>query len=305
MRRAAALLAASLATGAAAEAPRWHLQVDNDVVFHTDRWYSSGVRLSRSAPLDAGSPAASLLRLPGTTQQHWELGLVHEIYTSDGNATPGPPDRPDAARLFLSLARHDRSPWTWTTLAVEAGVTGPSAQGERAQDLIHALVPAPHTDWSRQVGDRADAHAIAAWSRRWFPAGVPGALAVHAGGVAGTIQRFAHAGLAWRWGAAVDQASPLLRFSPTPALAGPSRGLGLFAGASVRAVGANRLLDRRGDDPTPRVAAERRVRRVAAGLSWAAAWGTVDFSLAQDSREFAGQPHPHRFGSLTVSFDLP
>ena len=64
MRRAPAVLAAFSATGAFAVPPvLWHTQVDNDV-FQSDRWYTSGVRIYRSAPLDAASAFASFLRLP-------------------------------------------------------------------------------------------------------------------------------------------------------------------------------------------------------------------------------------------------
>jgi hypothetical protein len=44
----------------------------------------------------------------------------------------------------------------------------------------------------------------------------------------------------------------------------------------------------------------RWVLRVAAGVAWAADWGTVTFSLVQDSREFETQRSMQRFGILAL-----
>ena len=44
-------LCAAFAARAGESVPPWYLQLDNDVLFTTDRWYSSGVRLARSVAL--------------------------------------------------------------------------------------------------------------------------------------------------------------------------------------------------------------------------------------------------------------
>lgn len=44
---AAVVLASASLAALAGDAPRWYLHHDNDVVFATDRWYTSGVRLAR------------------------------------------------------------------------------------------------------------------------------------------------------------------------------------------------------------------------------------------------------------------
>jgi hypothetical protein len=300
-----AVAAALLPLACAAQPPvLWHLQVDNDVAFHKDRWYTSGIRLYRSAPLEAGSPAASFLRLPATTAQRLDFGVIQDVYTSDPHAAPDAPDRPNAARLLLSAARHDISADTLATLELDAGVSGPAARGEEAQRLIHRIVPAPKTDWSVQMDDRADVQVAGAWSHRLGQQVLPGALVVHGGAVAGTLVAFAHAGLEWRSSAPAVAANPLLRFAATPPMPREGGGLSYFAGASIRAVGRNRLLERRADDPKPQAAAERRVSRLAAGAAWSASWGVATLGLAQDSAEFEGQPQSQRFGSLTVSIPL-
>jgi hypothetical protein len=290
----------------AAEPPvLWHAQVDNDFFFDTDRWYSSGVRIYRSTPLAADAPLAGFLRAPSAATQRLDVGIVQEVYTADGHADPSQPDRPNAARLLLSAARHDIAPDLLVTLGLDVGVNGPSALGEEVQDFFHRLFPAPHTDWSKQVGDRADVQLNGVWSQRVGGNGMPGALVLHGGAVLGTITTFAHAGIEWRSRGPAQAASPLLRFAATPPLEGGARGLTAFAGASVRAVGRNRLFERKADDPKAEADLERRVTRMAAGAAWSADWGVVTLGLAQDSREFAGQHSPHRFGSLTfaIPFD--
>ncbi|HEY2628920.1 MAG TPA: lipid A-modifier LpxR family protein, partial [Usitatibacter sp.] len=64
MNRGWAIAACALATAAFADddAARWYLRVDNDVAFHTDRWYTSGVRIAR-------------------VKDALEWGLTQEIYT--------------------------------------------------------------------------------------------------------------------------------------------------------------------------------------------------------------------------------
>lgn len=301
MRAALAALAALAAMPATAAPPvLWHAQVDNDV-FHSDRWYTSGVRISRSSALAADSPFASFLRPAGTGKQRLDVGILHEVYTGDGRQSLLLPDRPNAARLLLTAARHDISPGTLATWALEAGVAGPAALGEEAQDLIHRMAPAPETDWATQKDNRADLQLAAAWSQRLPLDAVPGALVLHGGGVLGTLVAFGHAGIEWRTGGPEQAPSPLLRFAATPALPEARGRLGFFAGASLRAVARNRLLERRDDDPLAQPGRERRVHRLAAGVSWSQPWGAVTLGLAQDSREFTGQRAPHCFGSLSFS----
>ena len=82
------LLAAAPAAHADEDA-RWYLQIDNDVVFGTDRWYTSGARVARVA-------------------DGIEWGVAQEIYTPDAKHwTPGTIDRIPTARLLASVARHD------------------------------------------------------------------------------------------------------------------------------------------------------------------------------------------------------
>ncbi len=286
-----AVLAAAGATGANAAGgdARWYTQIDNDVLYGTDRWYTSGVRIARVAPYDG---------------REWEWGLLQEIYTPEAKRS-NPIDRPPAGRLLATLARHDRAPGDWRTVELDLGVTGPAALGRQAQDLIHRFVPAPHEEWSHQRSNRADLQLAWVDSRQVY-ADRDAALGVnaHYGVVLGNQIAFAHAGLELRFGAgpASGMSSPVLRFAatPPPSLRGLATGWSWFVGTSLRAVARNRLLDPNSEYTGPEIARHRLVQRFGGGFTWINRWSTLALALVHDSREFVGQRRAHGFGSLTI-----
>jgi lipid A 3-O-deacylase len=280
---AAALASAALGAGAAQEDARWYLQLDNDLFFNTDRWYSSGLRLARVAGA-------------GDVQVEW--GLLHEIYSPEGKYwSPGVDDRAPTARLLLYGARHRLTPALHETLELAAGVRGPAARGEQITDAVHKFADAAEVDWSRQEGDQVDIQLSAVRSHAF------GDFHLHYGAVVGTEQVFAHGALEWRHGegAARVALSPLLRYAatPPPPVSAPP-GWAVFAGAGVRAIAHNAMIERNYDPLGPELDPRRVVGRAAAGFAWVGAWGSLTFALALDSREFDAQREPLPFGSLTL-----
>ncbi|HEX7465852.1 MAG TPA: lipid A-modifier LpxR family protein, partial [Usitatibacter sp.] len=137
-----ACVACALASGAcaAAEDARWYVKIDNDVVFGTDRWYTSGVRIAR-------------------VKDDLELALVQDIYTPDAKHWHfGVDDRAPTAELLAVGAKHMHGPDYFQTIELALGVRGPSAVGRQATSDIHRLIPAPEVDWSRQLDDAFDGH---------------------------------------------------------------------------------------------------------------------------------------------------
>ncbi|HSN21564.1 MAG TPA: lipid A deacylase LpxR family protein [Usitatibacter sp.] len=284
MRRALAAAAACAASGACAAPPGWYLQVDNDVVFGTDRWYTSGVRIAH-------------VEARGGHELEW--GLLQEIYTPEAKRDNAI-DRPNAARLLATLARHDRAPGDWRTLEADLGVTGPAALGRQAQEFVHRFVPAPHEDWSHQRPNRVDAQL--AWARTQR---LPLEPLVNAnyGAVIGNQLAFAHAGIELRFGrgAATGLETPALRFAATPPLAdAQAPSWSPFVGASVRAVAWNRLLDVGPGDPRQTPDLRHVVGRFSGGIAWTGHGAQVVFALLHDTAEFAGQRRGADFGSLTL-----
>jgi hypothetical protein len=252
----------------------WYLQVDNDVVFSTDRWYTSGVRIAR-------------------VKDGVEWGVAQEIYTPEAKRwRPGVADRVPVGRLLLSVARHDVTPQVFQTIELMAGVRGPAAGGRRSTEVIHHVIPAPFVDWTREPANAFDGTLAAVRSQRMGP------VRVHYGAQLGTQVTFAHAGVEARVGN-TGSAGRLLRFAATPELSAVE-GWSAYAGAGLRGVARNKLLDGNYDPGAAPLSRERAVARLAAGVAWTGAWGTATFDLAQDSREFSGQRAPHRFGSLAL-----
>lgn len=293
-----ALAISTLAAAAEGERVNWYLNADNDVAFHTDRWYSSGVRIYRSMPW-------------GEEGERLDMGLAQEIYTGNTNCDHCQvPDRPYAGRLLVSFARQRARSDSLTTLGADLGVLGPGAFGRQTQQVIHQFVPAPHDDWSHQLDHRFDAQLVAARSQRVLGADDnPVALIAHGGGVLGTVQTFAHVGGELRVGYAATSVglAPSMRFAATPPapLAGAARGWSAFVGFGMRSVMRNRLLTNNPEDPSPSPTRNRTVRRAAIGVAWAAPWVAIGFAWVTESREFAEQSAPQRFATLTLQADLP
>jgi lipid A 3-O-deacylase len=283
-----ALLIALTATAAAANgpAPRWYVQVDNDLVFGTDRWYSSGVRIAR-------------VTTSGDTLNEW--GLLQEVYTPEAKYwDPGVDDRSPTARLLAYGARHWKAPESFTTFEATLGVRGPSALGEEVTRAIHKIISAPKVDWSRQDSDQVDAQVALVRSQRISD------FYIHYGAVAGTEQVFGHAGVEWRVGPPSTQAalSPAMRYVATPPPAAGECGWGAFVGASVRAVASNRMIRRNYDPYGPELEPRHTVGRAVLGINTVQDWGSLTFALVQDTREFDAQRKPQAFGSLTVHVEF-
>ena len=278
---AAALAVLFVATTCVAdeEAARWYVRIDNDVVFHTDRWYSAGERIAR-------------------VKDGLELAIAQEIYTPEAkHLSPTLQDRAPAGRLYFSAAKHWPREATFDTVELQLGVRGPSALGEQVERAVHGLIPAPDVVWDRQLPDAFDGSLIGVRTLA-LGAGFRG----HAGAVAGTQVSFAHAGLEWRYGDAATASSALLRFAATPPFAKGAAGWSGYAGASARGVFRNELLSKNYYIFGPALEKKNGIARFAAGVAWNARWGAVTFDIAQDSREFEGQRASHRFGSLAVDF---
>jgi hypothetical protein len=291
MRRVVAALAltgGAFASHAAAPEPQWYLQVDNDVVFATDRWYTSGIRLARTTTF-------------GRESSEW--GLLQEIYTPESRYfEPGRTDRSPAARLLASYARHQHDENVFQTVEIQLGVRGPAALGEQTTRFVHRIIAADAVDWSLQDSNRIDASAIATRTQVFGP------FALHYGAALGTVVSLVHVGAEVRIGAPRARSiySPMLRFAATPPLrkGNDDFGWGGFIGVSGRGVLRNDLIRHNYEVGAPDVNYERFIARAAAGISWSSSWASASFAVAQDSQEFERQRTPHKFGSLTLSIDF-
>jgi lipid A 3-O-deacylase len=262
---------------ARADDSRWYLQLDNDAVFGTDRWYTAGQRISR-------------------VKDDLEIGVLQEIYTPDGKKEPALRDRAPTARLIPTIARHFYDEGVFQTLELGVGVRGPSALGRQTTQSAHHLVTAAPIDWSRQLSDEVDAHVAAVRSQSLFS----DFFKIHYGAVVGNVMTYAHAGFELRAGDKTLASLPL-RFASTPPFSrGSPCNWSAYVGVSERAIARNELIGRNYNQFGPELVHRRSVGRLATGFAYRARWGVVAFDLVNDSQEFNGQGEPFRFGSLTI-----
>jgi hypothetical protein len=264
----------------------WYAQIDNDVAFHTDRWYTSGVRIARVSKFDEGKYA--------------EFGILQEVYTPDPHrVASGTIDRPmphacsSPRRATISCrVSTARSSLIWA-FAV------PARRASRQPSSSIASSRHRTSTGRASLPNELDIQAVAAQTHDF------GRARVHYGAVLGNQVTFVHAGGELRTGGTPASAAQPLRFAATPPLpAGGEPGWQAFAGASARWVARNELLSVNANAIGPPIEREDLVVRIAAGIEWAARWGALTFMLVQDSREFETQHSPHRFGVLALRVDF-
>ncbi len=144
---------------------------ENDLFFGTDQHYTNGVRLELTLAEDN-------FLLPGVRPAFYRdfddvsttLLLGQNLYTPNDISVPDliPDDRPYAAWLYGGVRYAATGPpkdWDWgisdenrvlhySSVELNVGVIGPSAQGESIQDGIHDLTGStPPRGWDHQLRD--------------------------------------------------------------------------------------------------------------------------------------------------------
>ncbi len=138
----------------------FELQVDNDMTFFTDHYYSNGIELKVYAAYMQKSPL-NLVLLPDGKQSrtYYSLTLTHKIYTPieiyvhQVNGI----DHPYASYLLIgnqkeSFNRRNRYK---LTSAIQIGIMGPASGGGYFQNTLHRNISiAEHVEgWDTQVGN--------------------------------------------------------------------------------------------------------------------------------------------------------
>jgi hypothetical protein len=233
------------------------LQLDNDSFAtwpHDDRWYTSGlvarwVRETGDADLHGRVAAAWCSWADcGTGARSYRLTtLAHRIHTPADTARtdPQPHDRPYGAWLSIGTGVLVREPDVQQRIELGLGVVGPAALGEPVQNGVHRWLGLDESrGWRWQLRSRPAVQA--GWSRL-VRAGAPGARLDRVGRLAldaGTLRGVVSAGAMLRWGEPPAGPSwpgePMADWGGTPDDTGRWH---VFAGADLRLVGWDRLLD--------------------------------------------------------------
>lgn len=299
----------------------------------TDRHYTNGLRLSWLSPPTRGIPEAvtrftdwpSLLFLGREwvpKSRRWAVIAGHSIFTPKDTEATGlvANDRPYAGWFYfgasLNTVREDATTGeaTQDTVELDLGIVGPYAGGEEVQNTWHDIIGVERArGWDNQI--HTEPGAMVTFERKWRTGSVdlPFGLEVDAipsvTFTGGNVLTAAAAGATVRIGdsLATDFGPPRIR----PSLPGyesfeRTGGFGwyLFAGAEGRAVAHNIFLDGNTFRSSHSVDRNVLVGDFQLGLTVFIGRARISLTHVIRTEEFAGQPQPDRFGSISVSWQF-
>lgn len=305
---------------AAAEGRLIEFRLDNDQFAFTpgadERWYTQGALLRWGEDATPGSWAHGIARAwcarvagcaADTRFRRTVTLLGQALYTpaNFGSTQPQPLDRPYAASLYVGAEVAAAGPRVRDALELRLGVVGPAALGEWTQNTLHGLIGEGDAGgWDYQV--RAQA-LVELQASRVARAALPWSgteAAVRASVQLGTPVTQLAAGALVRAGAL-----PAVAQWPgdaARAVSGPAGTWQLFAGAELRAVLRNQLIDGDTYGYVGQVRSERWVGELFAGGAIAVApewelqlsitWRSVEFETDGPSAPL----EPQRYGSIAV-----
>lgn len=286
-----ALLLASAATLAAPSRPpegsEFQLFVENDMLSHTDRYYTNGIKLGVGLPFDLLQlPASELLKQlapEGGGAIHLGLFLGQNLYTprSIRISAPQPFDRPWAAWLYLGGVAQRAKDNRLDTVEIDLGMVGPAALGREVQSNWHTLIGSPQPmGWDNQIPNEpaflASYHAkskygLARLARLDLEA-IP-----HGGATLGTVMTLARVGGTLRLGRhmtgfgpdTIEPGGAMLQNLRRDIEPGRAHGLEwyLYAGVDHRLIAHNIFLDGTVFRDSPRVRHRPHVYDVTLGFS--------------------------------------
>lgn len=322
---ACATLACLAAPAAAREPPpegsELQLFVENDMLAHTDRYYTNGIKLGVGLPLaPLQTPAAELLRsLDPDDGADIHVGLFagQNLYTPRdiSIAAAQPNDRPWAAWLYLGGVAQRARENRLSTVEFDVGVVGPAALGEFVQSNWHRLIGVGRPrGWDNQGPSEPAFMASYLHKRRYGNEHAD--IVVHAGASLGTVTTNLRAGALLRLGQGISGFGPDTiepggsMLQGTRASGGMSR-LGrewyVFAGMDQRAVARNIFLDGPAFHDGPTV--ERRDHVFDTSLGFSFRYNGLRFSWtrirrSEEFRTAAGGGGVQRFDSLNLGYEF-
>jgi len=313
-----------------AELRTFILYFENDTFAGSDDQYTNAVRLTYlSKDLDRYEQswlprwAVDLLGLiprPRGDQGVHNVGLSigQSIYTPEDTQAEvlQKDDRPYAGWLYGAVALHAKNETRLDSFEIAAGVVGPAALGEEAQNGVHSIRRLDTAKgWENQLENEPG--VALTWRAVWREVQTQRAdwesdFLPHLGVTLGNVAAFASAGFEARWGPVVpndfgtNQIKPGgIATTPSAPGCGPAALGGftwhLFTGLDMRAVARDIFLDGNSFEDSHRVDKIPLVADVNAGA--AAEWKMwkLTYSYVYRTPEFTDQESQQVFGSLTVS----
>jgi len=301
------------------------IHFENDLFADTDRYYTNGISIAWARPGMPGRPARWLWAPLGA--ERWfggrvshisEVGQVIATPQDTDLVNPDPDDRPYAAILYMASALHFEQESRVDVVKLIAGVLGPAALGEEAQNFAHRLFGLDEAQgWDYQLGNEPVLNL--AWERRYrvrvahAPDGWGADLLGTGGAMLGNMLTQAQAGMQFRFGYRLpdDFGYTLIRgagnIPPTCQCWGEGRrddgrlGVQFFFGMSGNLVARNVTLDGNTFRDSRSVEKEPFFAGAEAGVALIYRRYQLGYAYVIWGREFENQSDNSGFGSLFLS----
>lgn len=295
----------------------WVVEYENDLFAGADRYYTSGLRLTRvgqtRTPPDWLDSLAR--RFPGFDDAEtlpYGLSISHNIFTPADIENPEfpPDDRLYAGWLNVEFKTGTLNARGADRVRVGLGIAGPAAGGKQLQNYIHDLIDTrTPVGWEEQLENEPTILVGYDRLRRISPISTPSGRrfdASYFGGVTlGNAYTHVSGGGFMRWGSGLsaDFGPPRI----TPAVSGSAffrpggKTWYFFAGAEGRAVGRDLFIEgntfggRDGVDP------ERLVGELFGGFVYSNGRFRMTYTHVWRTREFTAQARGQDYGALSLS----
>ncbi len=316
------VLVALMAAQASAQADNeptglWVAEYENDLFAGADRYYTSGLRLTRvgqtRTPPDWLDSLAR--RFPGFEDADtlpYSLSISHNIFTPADIENPEfpPDDRLYAGWLNVEFKTGTLQPRGADRIRVGLGIAGPAAGGKQLQNFIHELIDTRDpVGWEEQLENEPTILLGYDRLRRITPMPTPSGRrfdASYFGGITlGNAYTHISAGGFMRWGDGLqaDYGPPRI----TPAVSGSAffkpggRTWYFFLGTEGRAVGRDLFIEGNTIGGREGVDAERLVGELFGGFVYSNGRFRVTYTHVWRTREFKAQAGTQDYGALSLS----
>lgn len=297
------------------------LFVENDMLAHTDRYYTNGIKVGVGRAFES---FAGGLKSPSNALLHWltdagpeaEVGVFfgQNMYTPSDirKAENQPNDRPWAAWLYAGAAAQRVKANRLDSVELDVGMVGPAALGEQVQSAWHRLIGAPQPQgWANQIPNEP-AFLVAYLQKRRYGTGDVQVIP-HWGATLGTVMTLARAGGILRLGHnmtgfgpdTIEPGGTMLQSIRRRANGEKRAGFGwyVFAGGDYRWVGRNVFLDGTLFRDSPRVDRRDTVYDLTAGVALRYRRLNLSLTRVRRSQEFVGGKR-QTFDSLNVGWEF-
>ena len=299
------------------------IQIENDSIAHTDRNYTSGIRVGWTSP-NVDSEGGGFLpgvvdnlgnALWGPGRQRLSVDFSNAIFTPKDTQTsnPDPRDRPYAGvTLGSAFLIHDTMT-ARSVLGFSLGVLGPSARGENIQNGFHDLINDQESKgWGHQIKDMPIGQIFAGRTWRFELLSNPGTgididilPSITAG--AGTLRDYAQVGFQVRAGQGLQSDFGTTRIRP--GLSGsdaytPNREFVwyFFVGGDGQAIAWDATLDGNPFQSGPHVSRQPFVAEIEAGVAVIYHGVRLTYTHVAQTQTFYGQRGGlFQFGSVAAS----